>query len=221
MKSIILKKKLVLAVVIVALSLIFWSSSVLQDEYWRLVSFFENQAVAMPIIGVFIFLALTVLSVMFLFFSSVWLVPVAVSVWGSFTTTLLLLSGWLLGSIFSYLLGRYAGYPILKYFISSKKLNYYNDLFLKDSSLLLVFLLRFILPSEIPGYALGIARFNFQKYLWVTILAEIPYAFVTVYAIRAIVNRNPIVLGLIICIWLSATALLIRLLYKKFAISKI
>ncbi len=199
----------------------FWSSIMLQEEYWRLVGFFEHQVTANPVLSIFIFLLATVFSMMFLFFSSILLVPIAVSVWGSLTTVLLLLTGWFLGAIFSYILGRYAGYPILKYFISSRKLDYYQNLFSEHSSFLLVFLLRFILPSEIPGYALGLLRFNFQKYLLITMLAEIPYAFLIVYAIEAILNRDPIVLSLVIFVWLSATMLMFRLLYKKFPIGTI
>ncbi len=218
MLQIISKKKIILIAIVAVAILIFWSSVVLQDEYWRLVGFFESQITAKPVLSIFIFLLLTVFSMMFLFFTSVLLVPVAVSVWGSLTTTVLLLAGWLLGAIFSYVIGRYAGYPILKYFISSRKLDYYRNLFSENSSFLLVFLLRFVLPSEIPGYALGLLRFNFQKYLLITMLAEIPYAFVTVYAIEAILNKDPIVLGSIVVTWLLAVILLIRMLHKKFPI---
>ncbi len=52
-------------------------------------------------------------------------------------------------------------------------------------------------------------------------LAEIPYAFVTVYAIGAILNKDPVVLGSIIFVWLLAVILLARLLHKKLSISKI
>lgn len=216
-----LKKKLILLAIITTVVLFFWGSNMLQNEYWQLVSFFENYATARPILSILVFLTLTIISVMFLFFSSAWLVPIAVSVWGSFATVLLLLIGWLVGAIFSYILGRYAGFPVLKYFIPLQKLDYYRDLFSKNPSLLLVFLLRFIVPSEIPGYALGIFRLNFLKYLLITVLAEIPYAFVTVYAIGAILNKDPIVLSSIIFVWLLATMLMFRLLYKKFAISRI
>ncbi len=216
-----MKKKLIILAIVTATTLIFWGSTMLQEEYWRLVGFFENHAIARPILSIFVFLALSVLSVMFLFFSSLWLVPVAVSVWGSLMTTIMLLVGWLVGAIFSYILGRYAGYPILKYFVPLRKLDYYHDIFSKNSSFLLIFLLRFTVPSEIPGYALGILRLNFLKYLLITFLAEIPYAFVTVYAIGAILSRDPIVLGSIIFVWLAAASLLARLLYKKFSISKI
>ncbi len=216
-----LKKKFILFAVFAAVVLIFWSSTMLQGEYERLVGFFESQATARPVLSIFIFLLLTVFSMMFLFFSNFWLVPVAVSVWGSLMTTALLLAGWLLGAIFSYLLGRYAGYPILKYFIPTRKLDYFHNLFSESSSFLLVFLLRFTLPSEIPGYILGALRFNFPKYLLITMLAEIPYAFVAVYAIAAILNKDPVVLSSIVFVWLLAVILLARLLHKKLSISKI
>ncbi len=211
-----LKKKLVLIIAIIAAAFIFWSSSALQDEYLQLVGFFEHHAETRPVLTILVFLALSALSVMFFFFSSVLLVPIAVSVWGSLMTTLLLLVGWFLGAIFSYILGRYAGYSILKYFIPLRKLDYYRDLFSKNSSLPLIFLMRFAVPSEIPGYALGIFRLHFLKYLLITVLAEIPYAFVTVYAIGAILSRDPIVLGSIIFVWLLTVILLARLLHKKF-----
>ncbi len=126
-----LKKKLILFAIFAAVVLIFWSSTLLQEEYGRLVSFFGNQVTAKPVLSIFIFLVLTVFSMMFLFFSNFWLVPIAVSVWGSLMTTVLLLAGWLLGAIFSYLLGRYAGYPILKYFIPTRTLDYFHNLFFR------------------------------------------------------------------------------------------
>ncbi len=216
-----LKKKLILIAIIIVTTLIFWSSTMLQDEYLQLVVFFEKNVAVRPILSMVAFIILTVLSVMFFFFSSVLLVPFAVSVWGSFITTFLLLVGWILGAIISYILGRYAGYPILKYFIPLRKLDYYRDLFSKNSSLLLIFLVRFTVPSEIPGFALGIFRLHFLKYLLITVLAEIPYAFVTVYATGAIFNKDPIVLGVIMVTWLLPTILLARLLYKKISITKI
>ncbi len=212
-----LKKKLILVAIIVVAALIFWSSTMLQDEYLQMIGFFEKNVAVRPIFSVVVFIILSALSVLFFFFSSVLLVPVAVSVWGSLITTLLLLAGWILGAIISYILGRYAGYPILKYIIPLRKLEYYRSLFSKDSSLLLIFLVRFTAPSEIPGFALGIFHLPFLKYLLITIFAEIPYAFVTVYAIGAILNKDPIVLGAIIFMWLISTGLLARLLYKSFS----
>ncbi len=209
------KSKIVWVVIGAVLVLIFWSSAALQEEYARLVVFFEGHAANQPVLSVFIFLVFTILSVLFFFFSSFLVVPVAVSVWGSFITTMLLLLGWFIGAIFSYAVGRYAGYPILRYFIPEAKLSYYDRLFSENSSLLSIFLLRFTLPSEIPGYMLGVLRFHFSKYLWVTLLAEIPYAFVIVYAFDAILTKDPMVLSSIIGIWLLAVAILVKLIYKK------
>ncbi len=210
-----LKSKIVWVVIGAVLVLIFWSSAALQEQYAQLVVFLEGHAASQPVLSVFIFLVFTILSVMFFFFSSFLVVPVAVSVWGSFTTTMLLLLGWFIGAIFSYAIGRYAGYPILQYFISEAKLNYYDRLFSENYSLLSIFLLRFTFPSEIPGYMLGVLRFHFYKYLWITILAEVPYAFVTVYAFNAILKKDPLVLGSIIGVWLLAVAILVKLIYRK------
>jgi len=210
------KKRLILFALLTVLVFIYWSFSFFQEKLNQLADFLNSAAVKQAILSQLIFLGLAVLSTMFLFFSSTFTVPFAVSIWGSFFTTLLLLFGWILGAIFSYLIGRFIGYPILRYFIPEKKFDYYYRLLLQNLGFLSVFLIRFTFPSEIPGYILGILRFDFIKYLLITLFAEIPYAFLTVYAIDAILRKEPIVLGLIAFIWLAITAVLVKMFYKKY-----
>jgi uncharacterized membrane protein YdjX (TVP38/TMEM64 family) len=44
-----------------------------------------------------------------------------------------------------------------------------------------VFLFQAVVPSEIPGYLLGILRYRFPLYLLALGITEIPYAIATVY----------------------------------------
>ena len=159
--------------------------------------------------------AFAVLSVMLVSFSSIWIIPIAISLWGYLLTLALLLGGWLLGSIFSYMIGRYAGYPIVRKIISEEKINSYSDIFSRArESFNLIILSRFVFPSEIPGYLLGIAKYPFFKYLFATIISEIPYAIVAVYFIDAIINKNITVFLFVGIIWVSAAMTMVKM-YKK------
>ncbi len=151
---------------------------------------------------------------MMIFFSTVWLVPMAIALWNAPATVLFLLIGWLIGAIFSYFIGRYGGYPIVRKIILPKRLSYYENLMASKLNFWTVFLLRFVLPSEIPGYILGIIRYPFIKYFSITFLAELPYAIYAVYAIDSIINKNPVVFFISAAIWITATWLLVHF-YKK------
>ena len=54
----------------------------------------------------------------------------------------------------------------------------------------LVLLLQLALPSEIPGYVLGLARYSFPRYLLALSLAELPYTVATVYLGTAFLERR-------------------------------
>ncbi|KKQ34572.1 MAG: hypothetical protein US50_C0043G0004 [Candidatus Nomurabacteria bacterium GW2011_GWB1_37_5] len=210
------KKLLIILVSVFFIALIFWGSAILRNSFFDLVSFFKTYIDIYPILSIFVFLLLSVMSVMLMSFSSIWLVPIAAAVWGNFYTSILLLAGWLLGSIFSYLVGRYAGYPIVSKIIDPKKIDYYRKLlFETNSGFGLIIMSRFVLPSEIPGYVLGIAKYNFIKYFAATFLTELPYVIISVYAVRAIIDREPLALIIWSSIWFIAASILFYVYYIK------
>ena len=51
----------------------------------------------------------------------------------------------------------------------------------KDASLWLVVVLQLALPSEVPGYVLGVAKYPLGRYLMALAIAELPYALATTY----------------------------------------
>ncbi len=212
----IVKKKLALFAIVTAVVLIFFGSTLFQGEYWQLVGFFEKHVNEYKAVGVVVFVALAVLSTMFSFLSSIWLIPIAVPIFGAVLTTALLLSGWYIGAIFSYVIGRYAGYPIIARLVDAQKIDYYRDLLLKGRGELgLLLLVRFVLPSEIPGYVLGMARYHFGKYFLITVLSEIPYALAAVYAIDAITTQNVPMLVLVVGIWLLLASIPFYIFYLR------
>jgi len=184
--------------ILVFLAVIFWSSLSLQNAFFNAVSLIEDYFEINPVFGIGIFMGLAVISAMFSPFSSIPLAPAAVIIWGIIPTFLFLLSGWLVGETLAYFIGRYVGYPIIKKFTLLKKFEHYHRHFSPKTEFLLVFLFRLSMPAEIPGYVLGIARYNFGKYFLATILSELPFAFLIAYAGEAfILNKQLVFIGLI------------------------
>lgn len=209
------KKNLLLLLILVGIAIIFWSSTLLQDYFQSAVTFLQNNGSSHPYLSIGLFVGLSALSAMFFSFSSVWFVPVAVILWDRPLTVFLLLISWMLGGTISYLIGQYGGYPIVKKFISLKQMDDYQDLITKQLGFWTIFLFRFTLPSEIPGYLLGIAKYPFAKYFLVTLLAEAPYAVYSVYAIDSIIHKEQTIFAITAIIWIIAAWILSFFYYRK------
>ncbi|MDQ3265916.1 MAG: hypothetical protein M3Y59_20055 [Myxococcota bacterium] len=68
-------------------------------------------------------------------------------------------------------------------------------------------LFQLAVPSELPGYVLGLARYPFHRYFAVVALAELPYAIGAVFLGANVVDRR---LGLLLA-W-GALAILLSVL---------
>ena len=208
-------KILKIILVVVILVAVFWGSKTVENYFQGMIGSITNYMDGGQWRGEVIFVAFAVLSVMLVSFSSIWLAPIALALWGNLPTLAMLLGGWLLGGIFSYLIGKYAGYLIVRKIISEEKINYYSGVFSRASgSFNFIILARFVLPSEIPGYLLGIAKYPFFKYLLATAIAEIPYAFAAVYLIDAVLRKNAIAFLIWGAIWVGSALLMVRM-YRK------
>lgn len=176
------KKHFVIFVLLVLLGLLFWLSAAFQKEFFRGLEALAGFFVMHPLLGVVIFLVLTILSALFVFFSTVALVPISIYIWGQTLTFMVLFLGWVFGGVISYLIGKYLGRRVVEYFISAPRLEYYERRITQKTNLFVMFLFRLLAPSEIPGYLLGIIRYRFTKYLLITFFAELPFAWGAVYA---------------------------------------
>lgn len=178
---------------IVIAAFLFWSSVTLQEIFYEAVSSIEGYAAQNQILVAVVFVALAALSAMLSPFSSVPLVPIVIMIWGNLLTASLLLLGWMLGGVFTYAIGYYAGYPLVSQLSSFEKIRYYKEKLSQRREFLLVLLFRFAMPAEVPGYVLGIARYSFGKYLLATFLAELPFAIITSYASQALLADKPLI----------------------------
>ena len=160
----------------------------------QLIAFLEAEIVARPLAGQLLFVLLAMLSAMLAFFSSALVVPVGLSAWGPFACSALLWTGWLLGGIASFAVGRFLGDTVAPGLLGSRRIASFREQLNGRTRFLHVLLLQAALPSEIPGYVLGIARYPFHRYFAALALTELPYALGTIYLGQSFLARRSVLL---------------------------
>ncbi|WP_223763578.1 TVP38/TMEM64 family protein [Corallococcus sp. AS-1-6] len=160
-----------------------------------------------PVWGAVLFVILSALSAMLAFFSSALLLPVAIQAWGKAISALLLWVGWMLGGACAYVIARAWGRPVIRRLTSASLLARYEERISRRTPFGVVLLFQLAVPSEIPGYVLGLARYGLRRYLAVLALAELPYAVGTVYLGASVLERRTSVLlglgaaGILVGLW--------------------
>ncbi len=143
-----------------------------------------------PVLGKILFVVFAAISALAAFVSSAVLVPVAVLAWGKAVSMLLLWTGWMLGGCCAFGLSRYLGRKVATWFISRSSFMAYEQLIPPEAPFGLILLFQTALPSEVPGYLLGLARYPFRKYLAALAISELPYAVATIYLGEGFLQRR-------------------------------
>jgi uncharacterized membrane protein YdjX (TVP38/TMEM64 family) len=134
-----------------------------------------------PVQGALLFALLAAVSAMLAMISIAIVIPVAVYVWGEPFSMLLLWLGWIFGGAVAYAIARYLGRPVVRWLTTESALDRVERRIRPDTPFLFIVLFQLALPSEIPGYVLGLAKYPFHKFLLALALAELPYMVATVY----------------------------------------
>lgn len=188
------KRRAGMIVLAIAVLLFIVSSSDLHDFITGIMAPAGALIQARPVLGMVVFVLLAAASAMLAFLSSAVLTPVAVLVWGKTVSMLLLWLGWTLGGMSAYGLSRYLGRPVVARLISMPLLERYERFIPRRAPFGLILLFQFAVPSELPGYVLGLARYRFRNYLAALALAELPYAVATVYLGAGFLERQTFLL---------------------------
>jgi uncharacterized membrane protein YdjX (TVP38/TMEM64 family) len=143
-----------------------------------------------PVLGIVLFIVWAAVSAMLAFASVALLLPVAVFTWGEPLSILLLWVGWILGGACSYGVGRWFGRAIIKWLTAEALLYRIERRMGPATPFGLVLLFQLALPSEIPGYVLGMVRYSFPKYLLALGLVELLYAVGVVHLGASFVERR-------------------------------
>ena len=133
-------------------------------------------------LGVILYVAITIISVIIPPFSSAPLIPVAANIWGFFWAGVFSIIGWVVGSMTVFLIARIYGVPIVSKIISLDKIHGIQKLVLPRHLFWSVVLLRMVLPVDILSYAIGLLSvIGWQNYLIATFIGVSPFAFVFAY----------------------------------------
>lgn len=145
---------------------------------------------AHPALAVVLVLGFTALSAMLAFVSTAVIAPFMAATWGAPLAGLLLWGGWLLGGALAYTIGRTLGRPVIHRLAPPALLQRYETFVTRHANFGLVLLFQLALPSEVPGYLLGLVRYPFARYCLSLALAELPYAVATVYLGAGVMERK-------------------------------
>ena len=166
--------------------------------------------VEFPVLGALLFVLLAAVSAMFAFVSIAILVPVAVYVWGEPLSMLLLWVGWIMGGGAAYGIARLLGRRVVHWLTAASALNRLEHRLRPDTPFSLILLFQLGLPSEIPGYVLGLVQYPFGRYLLALAIVEVPYTIATIYLGAGVVGAKG---GLVLAIGLSAVVLSVGAFY--------
>lgn len=206
------RRALILSLLCAGLALLA-TSDVVHAALLQLLQVCQRLIAANPTIGALLFVVFAALSAMLAFVSVAVIVPVAVYTWGEPLSALLLWSGWLLGGLIAYTIGRYLGRPMVMWLTANTALRQVERYLRRDTPFILVLLFQLALPSEIPGYLLGLMRYHPLKYLVSLGIAELPYALLTIHLGASFVERHSAIVlwvGLLLMVLSIAAFMLLR-----------
>ena len=130
-------------------------------------------------LGVLIYILISIVAIVIAPISMMPLVPIAANLWGWFYSGIIHIIGWSIGSVIVFFLSRKYGVPLIKKFISLKKINEFEKKIPKENLFIDLVLLRMIIPIDILSYALGLfSKVKFKTYALTTVIGITPFAFV-------------------------------------------
>lgn len=203
------RRAAVLVALCVALAAIA-SSEALHNALIDLLEVIEDVIVRHPVAGAVLFVAFAAVSAMFAFVSIAVIVPAAVFAWGDLLSMVMLWIGWILGGCATYGIGRFLGPRVVRWLTVERTLHRFERRLQPDAPFGLIMLFQLALPSEIPGYVLGLIRYRFLKYLLALAIAELPYTVVTVYLGASFIERRS---GVILAAGITLVVLSVGALY--------
>ena len=169
-------KRLLALLVLLAVAVLAARWEALFEELDGVLSAVKSLIVQRPGWGVVAFVLFSAVSAMLAFLSSAVLVPFGVYVWGAKVTFMLLWLGGLHRGIAPYADGPLLGRRVVTWLVDPDKLRRYEGQLSRRRTFPLVLLFQLALPSEIPGYLLGMLRYPFWLYVGALAIAELPFA---------------------------------------------
>ncbi len=151
--------------------------------------------------GMFLYVTVTIVAVVLAPFSTIPLLPVAVTLWGPFLTALLSILGWTIGAGVAFLVARRWGTRLVRKIVSIERIARLERMVTTHHPFLTITLLRMAVPVDILSYALGLfSKVSFRTYLAATLVGVTPFAFVFAYVGTLTLTRQLLIL---LCVGLA------------------
>jgi uncharacterized membrane protein YdjX (TVP38/TMEM64 family) len=192
----------------------------LQDVFIEVGESLSEYSAHHPLLGPALFIILAAASVMLGPFTSAPLIPLAVFLWKPIPALGLLMLGWILGNCAAYAIGFYLGHPVVRRIAPKEKLDRWIEFLSTRADMMLIFLFRLASPSEM-GYVFGILKYDFWKYLVVSVASELPIALVLIYAGEAFVTNEWWMFGIFGIAWLLVMLFAFHALQKSMRTEKL
>jgi uncharacterized membrane protein YdjX (TVP38/TMEM64 family) len=208
------KRAIVLVLAVLALAALA-ASDTINLLFLRAVDTAERVITMYPTLGASLFVVFSALSAMLAFFSTAIITPVAVRTWGETMSIALLWMGWMLGGMCAYGIGRTLGRSVARALTSDDAVDRFEHRISNRAPFGLVLLFQLAMPSEVPGYVLGVARYSFFKYLVILGMVELPFAIGTVHLGASFLEQRTLTLIAIGVLGIAATTWAIYALQKR------
>ncbi len=132
--------------------------------------------------GILVYLLIVIIAIVIAPISMMPFIPLAANMWGWFNSALIHIVGWSLGSFIVFFISRKYGVPLIRKFVSLKKINEFEKKIPKVDLFWGIVVLRMITPVDILSYALSLfTKVKFKTYALATIIGIIPFAFAFSY----------------------------------------
>jgi len=152
------------------------------------------------ILGIFVYIFAGFISTIIAPISSVFLIPVAVAIWGPLLTALFSIFSWGFGSVVAYFLARTFGRPLVDHVADLSKVDTVARVLPQKKLFIWIVLARMAMPVDVLSYALGLfIAVPYTTYTLATIIGITPFAFIFSYASSAppLYTAGAIILALI------------------------
>lgn len=134
--------------------------------------------------SVFFYIFAVILSEVISPISALPLLPIAVTLWGSFVTALLSLAGWIIGALIAFSLSRRYGRSFVDRLPGFSKIEETRVAIPAKNLFWSILLLRMIFPVDFFSYAIGLfTNMSLPSYILASFIGLTPFAFILSYGV--------------------------------------
>jgi len=139
--------------------------------------------IGVGIFGIFVYVLMLIVSIVFAPVSVIPLIPLASGLWGWKIAGILNIIGWTIGACIAFILARKYGAPLVDKLFSMKKINDLEKYIPEKHLFLGVVFFRMVTPVDGLSYVLGLfTKMSFTSFTLATIIGITPFAFIFAYA---------------------------------------